>query len=57
MAQHRLSSSPSVGVVLGGGGARGLAHIPMLEALDELGVRPVALAGTSMGAIFAAAYA
>ncbi len=47
----------TVGIALGGGGARGLAHIPMLEALDELGVRPTILAGTSMGAIFAAAYA
>ena len=47
----------SVALALGGGGARGLAHIPMLEAFDELGVKPVALAGTSMGAIFAAAYA
>jgi NTE family protein len=47
----------TVAIALGGGGARGLAHILMLEALDELGVRPSALAGTSMGAIFAAAYA
>ena len=46
-----------IALALGGGGARGLAHIPMLEIFDELGVRPVALAGTSMGAIFAAAYA
>lgn len=50
-------AAPSVALALGGGGARGLAHILMLEAFDELGVRPVALAGTSMGAIFAAAYA
>jgi len=53
------SPTPKSGIALalGGGGARGLAHIPMLEVFDELGVRPVALAGTSMGAIFAAAYA
>jgi NTE family protein len=51
------ATGPTVALALGGGGARGLAHIPMLEAFDELGVRPVALAGTSMGAIFAAAYA
>jgi NTE family protein len=49
--------SPTVALALGGGGARGLAHIPMLEAFDELGIRPVAIAGTSMGAIFGAAYA
>lgn len=47
----------SVALALGGGGARGLGHILMLEALDELGVRPVSIAGTSIGAIFGAAYA
>jgi NTE family protein len=47
----------SIAIALGGGGARGLAHIPILEALDELGVRPKVIAGTSIGAIFAAAYA
>jgi NTE family protein len=47
----------TVAVALGGGGARGLAHISVLEALDELGVRPVALAGASIGAIVGAAYA
>ena len=46
-----------IGLALGGGGARGLAHIVMLEAFDELGVRPHRLAGTSVGAIVAAAYA
>jgi NTE family protein len=46
-----------VALALGGGGARGLAHILMLEVLDELGVRPVQIAGTSIGAIFGAAYA
>jgi NTE family protein len=49
--------SRTVALALGGGGARGLAHIPVLEALDEMGVRPVALAGTSVGALIAAAYA
>ena len=39
------------------GGARGLAHIVVLETLDELGVRPVAISGSSMGAIIGAAYA
>jgi NTE family protein len=48
---------PRIAVALGGGGARGLAHIPVLEAFDELGIRPVAIAGTSMGAIVGAAYA
>lgn len=48
---------PTIALALGGGGARGLAHIVMLEALDELGIRPVSIAGTSIGAIFGAAYA
>ncbi len=48
---------PTIGLALGGGGARGLAHIPILEAFDELGVRPKIIAGTSIGAIFGAAYA
>jgi NTE family protein len=44
-------------LALGGGGARGLAHIAVLEALDDLGVKPAAIAGTSIGAIVGAAYA
>src|SRR5258708_30640834 len=47
----------SVAIALGGGGARGLAHIAVLEALDEMGLKPVAISGTSMGAIIGAAYA
>ncbi len=50
-------SRPSIALALGGGGARGLAHIQILEAFDELGVRPKIIAGTSIGAVFAAAYA
>lgn len=49
-------SASGVGLALGGGGARGLAHIIALEAFDELGVRPDIIAGTSIGAIFGAAY-
>ncbi len=48
---------PRIGLVLGSGGARGLAHIVVLETLDRLGVRPVQIAGTSIGAILGAAYA
>jgi NTE family protein len=47
----------SIGLALGGGGARGLAHIVILEAFDELGIRPQVIAGTSIGAVFGAAYA
>ncbi len=50
-------AEPTVAIALGGGGARGLAHIHALKALDELGVVPVAVAGTSIGSIMGAAYA
>ncbi|MBN8941591.1 MAG: patatin-like phospholipase family protein [Rhizobiales bacterium] len=43
-------------LVLGGGGAKGLAHIVVIEALDELGLRPLEVAGTSIGAIIGACY-
>jgi NTE family protein len=48
---------PRIGLALGGGSARGFAHVPVLEALDELGMRPDAIAGTSMGAVIGCAYA
>lgn len=46
-----------VGVALGGGGAKGLSHIAFLKALDEMGVRPAVIAGTSIGAVIAGFYA
>lgn len=45
------SATPTVAVAFGGGGARGLAHIHVIDALDELGIRPVAISGASIGAI------
>jgi NTE family protein len=51
------SGGPTFAVAFGGGGARGLSHIHVIEALDELGVRTVAIAGTSIGAIMGAAMA
>lgn len=45
------------GIVLSGGGAQGIAHLGVLAALDELGVRIDAIAGTSSGAIAGALYA
>ena len=50
-------TSPRIGLALGGGGARGLAHIPLLEAFDELGLKPAVIAGSSIGAIIGACYA
>ena len=49
--------TPRIALALGAGGARGLAHIPVLETLDEMGITPVAIAGTSMGAVVGASYA
>jgi NTE family protein len=46
-----------IGIALGGGGAKGLAHILMLEVLDELNIRPYRIAGTSIGAVIGALYA
>jgi NTE family protein len=47
----------SFALALGGGGARGYAHIAVIEALDEMGVRPAAIAGASIGALIGAPYA
>jgi NTE family protein len=47
----------SFALALGGGGARGLAHIAVIEALDEMDVKPTAIAGTSIGALIGAGYA
>ena len=51
------AADPTFAVAFGGGGARGLAHIHAIEAMDELGVRPVAIAGSSIGAIMGAGMA
>ncbi len=46
-----------VALVLGGGGLKGFAHVGVLRALEERGVRPAVIAGTSIGALVAAARA
>lgn len=48
---------PKIGVALGGGGARGAAHIGVLRVLEELGVPVDYVAGTSMGAVVGGLYA
>ena len=53
----RPITEPRIALVLGGGGARGYAHIVALEAFDELGLRPAMISGTSIGAIIGAVYA
>jgi len=46
-----------IGIVLSGGGVRGIAHIGVLKALDELGIKFSVASGTSAGSIIAALYA
>ena len=48
---------PKIGLVLSGGAARGLAHVGVLKALEEQGIRVDAIAGTSMGAVIGGLYA
>ena len=48
---------PKIGLVLAGGGAKGIAHIGTLQLLDSLGIVPDYIAGTSMGGIAGALYA
>ena len=48
---------PRLGLVLAGGGARGAAHIGVIKVLEEFGLRPDVIAGTSMGAIVGGLYA
>jgi len=51
------ADAPRVGLVLAGGGARGLAHIGVIKYLEEQGIRVDAIAGTSMGSIIGGLYA
>ncbi|MEW7006954.1 MULTISPECIES: patatin-like phospholipase family protein [unclassified Lentilitoribacter] len=50
-------SDKTIAVAFGGGGARGFAHVHVIEVLDELGLTPVAISGTSVGAIMGSAMA
>ena len=54
---QRSMEKPRIGLALGGGAARGLAHIGVLEALTEAGLEPEIVAGTSIGAIAGGFYA
>jgi len=48
---------PKIGLVLSGGGAKGMAHIGALKVLEEAGVKPDYITGTSMGSIVGGLYA
>src|SRR5687768_8842342 len=55
---HPSASTPKrIALVLGGGGMKGFAHLGVLQSLQERGIRPSLFAGTSIGALFAAAAA
>ena len=54
---HQLTAKPSLSLALSGGGARGIAHLGVLAALDELGLPVARMAGVSSGAIAAVFYA
>ena len=49
--------APRLGLALGGGAARGFAHIGVIQVLEEAGIRPDLVAGTSAGSLVAALYA
>lgn len=48
---------PKIGLALGGGAARGFAHIGVIQVLEEAGIRPAVVTGTSAGSLVAAFYA
>lgn len=52
-----MKKSYKLGIALGSGGARGVAHIGVLKALDEAGIKPDFITGCSMGSVVGAAYA
>src|SRR5437764_11547074 len=48
---------PRIGLALGGGAARGFAHIGVIQVLEENGIKPTLVVGTSAGSLVAALYA
>jgi len=55
--KNKLSTSSSLGLVLSGGGTKGLAHAGVIKFLEEQGLKPQCIAGSSAGAIVGALYA
>ena len=55
--QAQETKKPKIAVVLSGGGAKGVAHIPLLQTLDSLGIVPDLIVGTSMGSLVGGFYA
>lgn len=57
MSFQARAQRPKVGLVLSGGGAKGVAHIGVLKALEEAGIVPDYITGTSMGSLIGGLYA
>ncbi|KTB49340.1 patatin-like phospholipase family protein [Dehalogenimonas alkenigignens] len=57
MAEAKGSKKKKIGLALGSGAAKGLAHIGVLAELEKQGIQPDLIAGTSMGALIGAVYA
>jgi NTE family protein len=57
MTNTNASNRPRSGIALGGGGARGYAHIGVMRVLEREGLRPDVIAGTSMGGLIGAFFA
>src|SRR5690606_11151670 len=47
---------PKIGLVLSGGGAKGIAHVGILKAMEKAGIKPDYITGTSMGAVVGGLY-
>ena len=56
-APPKLLRPPRIGLALGGGAARGFAHIGVIQVLEEAGIKPDLVVGTSAGSLVAALYA
>ncbi len=52
-----VKTPPRIGLALGGGAARGFAHVGVIQVLEEAGIRPALVTGTSAGSLVAAIYA
>jgi NTE family protein len=53
---QKVNKRPSIGLVLSGGGAHGIAHIGVLKVMEEAGLRPDYITGVSMGSIIGGMY-
>lgn len=52
-----IADAPKVALVLGGGGAKGFAHVGVIKALEANGIKPTLVVGTSVGSLVGSLYA